>query len=147
MGGRWEIEDYWISKDTIKSVLTCCWREGLLPAALPRNRAKTFFKPSVPTPSLDPLSNEKQTVPQNKILKIFSKTEVQLLDVEETNCAHYCRNQNKLYFIPFKFKICFLLKSLFYFFSSIIGLFKGKLLKAASRMRENYFSIIMFIFR
>lgn len=55
-------------------ILTC-WREGLLPVVLPRNRANAFFRPSV-LPSLDPLSNEKQTVPQNKILEILTATEV-----------------------------------------------------------------------
>jgi hypothetical protein len=70
-----------MTKFKFKKVLTC-WREGLLPVVLPRNRANAFFKPSVPTPSLDPLSNEKQTVPQNKILEILTATEVRLTGVE-----------------------------------------------------------------
>lgn len=60
-------------KEVTRLILTC-WREGLLPVGLPRSRAKAFLKPSVPTPSLDRSNEEKQTVPQNKILKILAVT-------------------------------------------------------------------------
>lgn len=121
--------------------LLTCWREGL--PVVRRNRANAFFKPSVPTPSFDPSSNEKQTVPQNKILEILTWDRSPMLlgvgKIELCTIASYFMQFNSFHvFYAFFIDSSSTINLVTWFFNLIfLFLGKGKLFHFKNQSAEN----------